>query len=54
MSGFWSTETMKQRLPQLITPYVEGRVQNCSYELSLGTQVFITGEDKAKRQIPSC
>jgi len=51
MSGFWSTESMKQRLPQLITPYVEGRVQNCSYELSLGTQVFVTGEDKAKRQI---
>lgn len=51
MSGFWTTETMKQRLPQLITPYAEGRVQNCSYELSLGTQVFITGEDRAKRQI---
>jgi dCTP deaminase len=51
MSGFWTTETMKQRLPQLIAPYAEPRVRNCSYELSLGTQVFVTGDDKAKRQI---
>ena len=51
MSGFWTTETMKQRLPQLIAPYAAQRVQNCSYELSLGTQVFVTGEDRAKRQI---
>lgn len=51
MSGFWTTETMKQRLPQLIAPYAEQRVRNCSYELSLGTQVFVTGEDNAKRQI---
>jgi dCTP deaminase len=51
MSGFWTTETMKKRLPQLIAPYAEPRVRNCSYELSLGTQVFVTGDDKAKRQI---
>lgn len=53
MSGFWSTETMKQRLPDLIAPYDDGRVCNCSYELSLGTQVFVTGDDRAKRHISS-
>lgn len=51
MAGFWTTETMKVRLPQLIEPYREERVKNCSYELSLGDQVFVTGEDKAKRRI---
>lgn len=51
MSGFWSSETMKARLPALIDPYRESRVTNCSYELSLGTQVFVTGEDKTRRDI---
>jgi dCTP deaminase len=51
MTGFWTTETMTQRLPQLITPYNDARVRNCSYELGLGSQVFVTGDDKAKRVI---
>lgn len=51
MAGFWTTETMKVRLPNLIRPYRMERVKNCSYELSLGDQVFVTGEDKAKRRI---
>ncbi len=51
MAGFWTSETMKVRLPQLIDQYREERVKNCSYELSLGEQVFITGEDKTKRRI---
>ena len=46
-------EESLQRLPQLITPYAEARVQNSSYELSLGTQIFVTGDDSAKRQIQS-
>src|SRR4051794_35885908 len=51
MAGFWTSETMKLRLPQLIKPYSDDQVRNCAYELSLGDQVFITGEDKTKRQI---
>lgn len=51
MSGFWSSETMKARLPALIDPYRESRVTNCSYELSLGTQVFVTEDDKTRRDI---
>jgi dCTP deaminase len=51
MSGFWTSEAMKIRLPQLIAPYREDRVKNCSYEMSLGAQVFVTGEDKTKRLI---
>lgn len=42
---------MKARLPQLIEPYREERVKNSSYELSLGDQIFVTGEDKTKRRI---
>jgi dCTP deaminase len=51
MSGFWTSEAMKVRLPKLISPYQEDRVKNSSYELSLGTQVFVTSEDKTKRFI---
>lgn len=51
MAGFWTSETMKVRLPDLIRPYHDEQVKNCSYELSLGEQVFVTGEDKVKRRI---
>lgn len=44
---------MKERLrrERLITPYREERVKNCSYELSLGMQVFVTGDDETRREI---
>lgn len=42
---------MKIHLPQLIQPYDPDRVVNCSYELSLGEQIFVTGADKTKRYI---
>ena len=38
MPGFWSGETLKQRLPELIDPYESIRVESCSYELSLGDE----------------
>jgi dCTP deaminase len=33
------------RLPQLIQPYSQDRVVNCSYELSVGAEAFVTGAD---------
>jgi dCTP deaminase len=54
MAGFWSTETLKLRLPAegLVDPYEARFVQNCSYELRLGSEVYVTGEDsKTKRRV---
>lgn len=42
---------MHQRLPTLISPYAKERVVNCAYELSLGSQVNITGEPSKTRRI---
>lgn len=42
MSGFWSSETLKTRLPSLIQPYDEQRIRHCSYELSLGGEAHVT------------
>lgn len=50
-AGFWSSETMHRRLPRLIEPYAEARVVNCSYELTLGSQVYITGELSKTRRV---
>ena len=44
MAGFWSSETMKSRLPGLIAPFDEVRIVNCSYELTMGREAHITGE----------
>ena len=43
MSGFWSSETLLQRLPSLIHPFDDSRIKHCAYELSLGSEAHITG-----------
>lgn len=47
MGGFWSTETLRDRIPDLglIDPYDPNRVVNCSYELKLGDEAFVTGDN---------
>ena len=45
MSGFWSTETLKERLPDLVDPFNESRIKNCCYELSMGDQSYVTRHD---------
>ena len=42
MSGFWSSETLRTRLPSLIQPYDERHVRHCAYELSLGGEAHVT------------
>jgi hypothetical protein len=42
--GFWSSETLRQRLPELIKEYRAERVKHAAYELSLGGEAFVTGE----------
>lgn len=51
MSGFWSTETLKRRLPDLIEPYNDSRVVHCAYELSMGSQAWVTSKDSNKTTI---
>lgn len=52
MAAFWSTETMHDRLPGHIEPFDSGRIVNCAYELSLGFEVFITGQaQRTKRAL---
>ena len=45
MPGFWSSETMVSRLAELVEPFDIGRIVNCSYELSMGSEAYITGRD---------
>ncbi len=54
MTGFWSTETIQNRVPgeNLIDPYDPELIANCSYELRLGREVYVTGESsKTKRTL---
>lgn len=39
---FWSSQTLKQKLPTLITPYDPGKVEQASYTLGIGQEIFIT------------
>ena len=49
--GFWSTETLKNRLPDLIEPYSSTRIAHCAYELSLGGEAYITRPDTNKNRL---
>ncbi len=53
MTGFWSSETMQSRLmdEQLMTPFDVDRIANCSYELSMGPQALLTGEEQIRRNL---
>lgn len=44
---FWSTSTLKSKLPQLIEGYTEERLDIASYRLCVGSQVYVspTGDD---------
>jgi dCTP deaminase len=46
-SGFWSSETLKKRLEseKIVDPYDASAVKSCCYELSVGEEAFVTGEN---------
>lgn len=52
--SFWSTQTLKQRLPELIRDYSEEQLDNAAYDLRLGSEIYIsplpddTGETRNK------
>lgn len=51
MSGFWSSETLAERLPELIHPFYPSRIENCAYELSMGNQSYVTSRDDNKTKV---
>ncbi|MFM6139524.1 MAG: dCTP deaminase domain-containing protein [Cuspidothrix sp.] len=40
--SFWSSQTLKSRLPGLIEPFNPGHIESASYELCLGEEVYIS------------
>lgn len=54
-AGFWSTETLKTRLRSegIVDPYDDSAVNSCSYELSVGREAFVTGENAKKFNLES-
>jgi dCTP deaminase len=51
--AFWSSETVKQRVPAegLIQPYDESRVMRGAYELSAGAEAYITSKSGEKTKL---
>ena len=50
MSGFWSSETLENRLPELITPYNSEQIVSCAYELSMGDKACVTSWSETPRR----
>src|SRR6266487_5983005 len=50
--AFWSSETIRQKLRSLVDPPNEDRIQNGSYELSLGPEVFSSDSSTKKNLSP--
>ncbi len=40
--AFWSGETLKERLPQLVYPYDEGAIDCAAYTLRVGSEVYVS------------
>ena len=49
--SYWSSETLQQRAPNLISPFDATRIQQGAYELALGNEAFVSGSG-GKTTIP--
>jgi dCTP deaminase len=49
MSGFWTAETMQDRLTGILTPFDPAHVSHSSYELALGDEAFVTHPTSATK-----
>lgn len=49
--SFWSTETLRQRIPagKLVSPYDAARIKHAAYELSLGNEAYVTSSPTKKK-----
>lgn len=48
MPGFWSGETLKERLGALIAPFDPDRVDCSAYTLSMGREVYVSPNDETE------
>jgi dCTP deaminase len=46
--GFWSGETLKDRLPTLVTPFDPERVDCSAYTLSMGREFYVSPNDETQ------
>ncbi len=47
--GFWTYEKLKDRLDEILDPPDESALVSCAYELSVGSEAFVTGEKSVKQ-----
>jgi dCTP deaminase len=40
--SFWSSQSLRSRLPTLIEPFDDARIESASYELCLGDEIYIS------------
>jgi dCTP deaminase len=48
-AGFWTSETLRTRMRDIVDPFDEEAIVSCAYELSVGDESFVTGEASQKR-----
>lgn len=50
VAGFWSSETLKARVSSeaIVSPYSQEAIKACCYELSVGEEAFVSGQDAEK------
>jgi dCTP deaminase len=46
--SFWSSETLRQKLPALITPCNPNKIEQSSYPLRIGKEIFVTKDRENK------
>lgn len=44
--AFWSGETLKERLPQLVRPYDEAAIDCAAYTLHVGSEIYVSPDRK--------
>ena len=44
--AFWSSQTLERELPSLINPYDPSKVEQASYTLGIGSEIYITKDHK--------
>ena len=47
-SGFWSGETLTDRLSELVTPFDPGRVDCSAYTLTMGRELYVSPNDETQ------